>query len=324
MEGDKDLSVFLLIFRPNFIKQQEFLCIMIDYHGPQQMRRNIEDFVQKNILPHLARTGVVPFYIGKIVGVSMKPTPHFVFDEEENKKVKEAFQEYLKAEDSEKEKAYRAARLVCLGASSLPENISGGYQQDTDSVAFPPHFLLDYLHILPHVPETISWDALEQQNPKEWEYLINGLNFPHAIAHELVHWELAETRAYSELRAAFAALEDVAQDPLLIQGRLYEILNEALARQDPYAERYAPIAEKIMQLGIYHFNEVIAECAGFDLVPTPHGRIYPPEDTPHQAIDQVNGVLRTRGVKETLAFAKQLMDDAYRTETDVYDLLRRV
>src|SRR3989338_6159685 len=109
--------------RSKFKKQHLLLSIMIEYHGPRQMRRNIEIFVQENMPPHIARTGVAHLYVGKVAGISMKPIPHFIFDEIENEKVEEAFRKYWKAEDSEKERVYQEARAVCLAASPLPEGL---------------------------------------------------------------------------------------------------------------------------------------------------------------------------------------------------------
>lgn len=293
---------------------------MIQYYGPRQMQRNIETFVDENILPHIARRGVISLYFGKFVGISMKPRPHFVFDHKENKTIEEAFDMYVTVDPSEKERVYREVRPLFLAASALQEHIAGGYHKDIDILAFPPHKLLDYLHVSPQIDKEFNWENLKDD---EWLYTFNALYLPHIISHEVVHWDLGEIQACTDLRKAFSAWEEVAEDPRLIQGNLYEIVNEALANKNSKGMRYSTAWEKIWNLGLYHFNEVIAECVGFALVPSPNGRIYISVEAPDEVVDKVHKKLQEAGIKETLAFAKQLMEDAYRTETHVYDLLRR-
>lgn len=87
----------------------------IDYHGPRSMQENIETFVQNNIRPHIARAGVVPFYVGKLDHIEMRPVPHFIFDEEENRRVEEALEKYAHTEPSEQERIYQEFRELCLG-----------------------------------------------------------------------------------------------------------------------------------------------------------------------------------------------------------------
>lgn len=109
-----------------------------------------------------------------------------------------------------------------------------------------------------------------------------------------------------------------------MEGNLYEIVNEALRNENPQGIRYSDSWAKIWYGGLYHFNEVIAESVGCAIVSTPDGRINPSVEATDDVIEIVHAKIRSVGAKETLAFAKQLMNDAYTTQTPVYELLRRV
>ncbi len=292
----------------------------IDYHGPRQFQGFLED-VAEHVLQYVTRRGTIPVYVGKLVGIRIKPTPHFIFDDRQNATVEEMLGRYLEtgATNPDEERIYQEARECCIATSSLPERVQGAYQRDADSLVFPPHSFLDFEYASRHRRDDIDLNKL---GPESLQYL-NACDLPHAIAHELLHWDIAEICPYQELREAFAAREEVAQDPRLIHANFYEILNEGIERSDPRALHYSTVWQKIYETGLYDLNEVIAECVSFPIISSSTGRLRLSVEAPVGVIDLVHHRLEQHGIKETLAFAKQLMDNAYSTETNVYDLLRR-
>ena len=290
----------------------------IEYHGPRQFQGFLEEVV-KHVLQHTTREGIIPVYVGNLAGIAMEPTPHFIFNHAQNRTVEETVERFLVASPEDQERTYQEARSVCIAVSPFSERVLGGYQRDTDSVVFPPHSFLDLEHASRHEQKNIDLNHLDEETLQ----YINAVDLPHTIAHELLHWDMGEIRAYRELREAFAAWKEVAQDPRIMEGKMHELVNEGIERSDPHALQYSYIWAKIWNNGLYDLNEVIAECVSFPIIPSITDRLRLSVEAPDEILDIVHQRIRQHGIKQTLAFAKQLMDEAYRTQTPVYDLLRR-
>ena len=195
----------------------------------------------------------------------------------------------------------------------------GGHNPPMDFVYIPPSEALNCEVFFPMNTQ----DLITRGNPYLLENHYKALQFPIILTHELVHWELAATRFYSDVRDAFLSLEPVYNKK--VHGK-YPAPTEDdshLFKKPGQGQRLNELRVKEAQLGIQEFGEAIA-----DLISR---KIFPPSpfvelidshlSIRNPRVEQIQRKLNpSQSPKELLTSAKKEIDESYEKDRPIIEL----
>ncbi|GEM_PF-5209018 len=299
------------------------------YQGPNSFRRAVEKAYEdaKSALPRPDSPLIIVGAIGKIY---QEPERSVIRgDPETNRRIDKSFDEFTGCSRRGLEELANMAlarqRLLesCKEANILPEGDFGQYQNCLDAILLSPYKLVNYMI----ASRNTDAEVMAARNAGMFADHLIDKDFPHRFAHELVHWDFGETmivrdiqRAYRELGIVF----DKSKDGKFI----FENAEDASAyREDARraAEmgkeknvRLSTLFAKLMGLGIYDFEEDVAELAATSIIRPATGLMVRDEKKMSPKLLSMSKIM---GPRELIQFGKIKVDEAYSADRDVFSLI---
>ena len=293
----------------------------LQYEGPETFKTLVSELYGR-VYPFLSRrdqTHVIVGAIGKIyndvdnVVVKGDPDSCRIIDDR-----------YREWYDSRDESSYEALAQACADADMLNKSIVE-YNAVLDLIIISPSKILKYIDACDKDATSVR---AESDKDKYFDYLFD-LNLPNFFANYLVHWDLGDSqfnidlqRNFHDIDLAFDRKKDgkFSFETGVREPQEYRSDSAAAASdEDESRSRLSDHLAKIVELGIYNFQNVTAKLySTFVLPPTFRiVKIDAPMKTQFFLMNKIN----QEGPGLFQFFIKETIDTAYKQDRNVFDIL---
>ena len=295
------------------------------YQGPESFR----DFIEKSyhqISAALTRTDSPQIIVGGI-GRIYNNGPRVITegDQAGNSRIDEKFVAMQKASPSQFTAAYDELIAVCDEANIMKPSKYGEYNNSLDVVILSPDRIVKYL-IASRLDSRRVWGT--RNAGQITAYLVN-INFPNHFAHEMVHWDFGDTQFNTDLQRKFHAVgfsfdkaiagkfsfDTSPEDASVYRQEAQQAAGEGLNANSELSKHFA----KLIELGIFELGEMAAEITAAFIAPT--NGIPAAVSGPEGLVEKLVSKVRADGPAEFIKFLKSKIDDAYRLDRKIEELL---
>lgn len=292
----------------------------LKYKGPQLLAPVIENEVDK-AKELISRQGNLHLIVGGIEKLSSSKNGIRIQGcRESSNSLDEVIKELI--DNAEHPLNYqmviRSIKSACYEASFLPSKQYSIYCPIYDFIALSPYLPVNFL-----VGATFQTVLQDSEKRKILDVDNRAKLLFYAVFHEMLHWDLGETKCHTDLRTLgkkLGASYDKKRDGKLYEDGDYLGISEEV--KEKRVQEYKMLVEcwkKIAELGIFEFDEAgVILCSLNAEMPNPEHQLRRvPEDLLKMIAKAGSGL----GPKEFMAFMKGVMDQSYTTNTHVNKIL---
>ena len=291
------------------------------YEGPETFKALVSELYGR-VCPFLSRRDQTHVIVGDIGSIMNDGDDVIVKgDPDSCRIIDDRYREWY---DSRDESSYEALVQTCADADMLNKSIVE-YNAVLDLIIISPSKILKYI-------DACNKDAAsvrdESDKDKYFDYLFD-LNLPHFFANYLIHWDLGDSQFNIDMQRYFHD-EDFVFDKKkdgkfsfetdVKESQEYrEASAVAASIEDESRSRLSDHFAKVVELGIYSFQDIAAELYSASFLPPTYKivKINAPKMTQRCLRDRIS----QEGAGLFQFFVKETIDTAYKKNRNVFDIL---
>ncbi len=295
----------------------------LNYQGPKTLEKPIRTLYQVTS-EHLTRDANLEVILGGIERISIQEGKLVVIgDNKVNNRIDTAHRKAIRPNGIISDlESFSALQSLCeesvIPAFSSPEAMAG-HNPTMDFIYIPPITVLAFEIFFPMNTQ----DLLARGNQYLLENHYKALKFPMIFTHELVHWSLAETKFYSDVRKSFLGLEPFYDKK--VHGKYpAPTENDSHLFKKPGSEGLGRLQIQESQLRIREFGEAIADLISEKIFPSlPFVELIDYQlSTRNTRIEEIKKRLNSsQSPKELLAYTKHKIDESYEKNKPILELI---
>jgi len=293
----------------------------LQYEGPETFKTLVFE-LYGIVYPFLSRSDKTHVIVGNIGEIYNDEDDVVVKgDPESCRMIDDRYREWY---DSRDESSYEALVQACADADMLKKSIVE-YNAVLDLIIISPSKILKYI-------DACGKDAAsvrdEHDKDKYFDYLFD-LSLPNFFANYLVHWDLGDSqfnidlqRNFHDIDLAFDRKKDgkFSFETGVREPQEYRSDSAAAAsNEDESHSRLSDNLAKIVELGIYSFQNIAAKLYSASFLPPTYRivKVDAPKMTQLFLVDRIS----QEGPGLFQFFVKETIDTAYKQDRNVFDIL---
>ena len=285
------------------------------YQGPECFKTDVDGSCAKVTSKFTLRSGEPHVIVGPIGRVFYEGNDLVALVQQDSiVRIQQSYDECLRTKS---DASYKRLLQACNEANDIDSETPAAYRDDLDAISLSPVSIAKF-----RKAERIMQDqaAVMQLRGPELQNLLEDLMYPSVLAHELVHWDIADTQCYTRGR-------DLFREAFLENGLSFDNSRDGswnyMSWPDAEGEKVDALRThktKYQSLGLKAFEEIAAQILALE-ISNPPPILRHSVAGPAEIVQSLTTHLSTMGQKDFTRYCKQLIDEAYARNIPIFQLI---